>query len=351
MFRLLILLFIILITPEIVFSQEYYSSNKLGMELSSIKKIRIDEFEYYLEKTTEGGAVKKILYHNSVPVLESEIYYAPDGSIDKEVIREDGTLTEKKYMTSHLYQEKIINSDKTGVIRKYKYDSLDQLYSVEEFSLEGTAKSTVSYERDSRGRIVSVNRVLYNKKPGSNSDEQVSKYRFSGQNLLEEWHGSGNLTGSFIYYNSEGRVSAIIEKNNDRVVSDKKYFYNDDKSAVVEELIPETGEKIISTLNPDGTMIEELIYVKDTLAVKTTDTYEEKKLVKRIVVNDKGTERYLYQYRGDKVTIEAMYFNGELVYQKVYDEDDSWYEDIYDNGKRYLRNYYKNSEKIKTEKW
>ncbi len=355
MFKYLLLIFLFAYTPSL-FSQEYYRSNKLGMPLEKIEKYRIDEFEYYLEKKTSGLKEENILYQNSDIVMENEIYYTSDKKPERELTKEDNTVTEKKYRNLLIYEEKIINPDKTGIIRKYNYNENSQLYSVDELTLEGIPDNRVTYERDIKGRIISVVRlVLRDKNTGLKDPEpvedQFSKYRFSGRNLTEEWHGSSDTTGSFIYYSSDGKISGIMQKKEGKTVSEKKYFYENTGAYRTEEIIPDAKEKNIQYFDTAGNITEEVLSLGDKAVLKTTWFYNDKKIVKKISTSEKGTERSLYVYSGDKVSGEKMFFNGELVYEKVYTDDDSYYEDNYSSGKRYSRKYYKNGEKIKTETW
>ena len=344
---------ILLLLPLNLFSQDYYASNKMGMVLQKIRSFRVDEYEYYIEKKKDGLNEVVILYHNSEPLRRTNVFYSPDGQIEKEVILENGAVTERLYKNSLLYYEKEINTDKKGVIRKYKYDIDDRIMAVEE--TDEKKEETVTYNRDSKGRIVSVERSS-NIQEGMESSTTVkegyiSKYRFSSLNLMEEWHGSSDLTGSFFYYNSDGKVSGILKKAEGRVISEKSFTYYSDGTSETEEKIPETDEKIIQTIDAEGLVQEELLYRGGKLYSRTTDFYENKNLIKRIIITEKGTERYLYEYKGDKVSDEKIFFNGEIIREKVYSDDDSYYEDIYSEGRKYLRIYYKDGEKIKTEKW
>jgi len=355
MYKHLLLLFLFSFA-QTLFSQEYYRSNKLGMPLEKIEKYRIDEFEYYLEKKISGLIEENILYQNSEIVKENEIYYTSDKKIEREITREDNTVTEKKYRNLLVYEEKITKPDKTGMIRKYNYDENSQLYSVDELTPEGIPDNRVIYERDTKGRIISVVRlVLRDKKSGLKDpepvEEQFSKYRFSGRNLTEEWHGSSDTTGSFIYYSSDGKISGIIQKKEGKTVSEKKYFYENTGAYRTEEIIPDTEEKNIQYFDTAGNITEEVLLLGDKTVLKTAWFYNDKKIVKKISTSEKGTERSLYVYSGDKVSGEKIFFNGELVYEKVYTDDDNYYEDNYSSGKRYSRKYYKNGEKIKTETW
>ncbi len=346
-----ILLFIFSLITQLAFPQQYYRSNKLGMELAKIDKYRTDEFEYYLEKISDGNKEIKILYKESAPVWETEIYYSNNGNIDKEIITEDETKTERTYSGKLLYSEKIIDTnDNSGYIKIYKYNSNLLLDTVDELSLEGKLQNSVSYERDIKGRIVSVVRSIYledNKK----AEDQTSKYRFQGQNLLEEWHGSSDLSGDFIYYNLDGRLLAIVKTDKGKTISEKRYFYDNDLNLRIEEFVESTGAKIIQNITPDGYLIEESVSIGENLVSKTNNYYDDdNKLIRKVNVTKKGVERYLYEYSDDgELSSEKIYLNGEIYKEKVYIEDNAYYEDMYNNGQKYMRIYYKDNEKTKTE--
>ncbi|MDX9801647.1 MAG: hypothetical protein RBT69_09965, partial [Spirochaetia bacterium] len=306
----------------------------------------------YLEKNASELKEERILYHDFTPVMQHEVYYTSDGKIEREITRDDNTVTEKKYKNMLFYEEKIINPDKTGIIKKYKYNEKNQLYAVEEFTLDGVPANSVTYERDPKGRIISVVRVVSGVK--ESRDELVSKYRFSGRNLTEEWHGSSDSTGSFIYYNSDGKISGIIQKKEGETVSEKRYYYENSGAYRTEELITGVSgvnEKNVQYYDTDGNISEEILFRDDKAVLKTANFYSDNRIIKKITTSPRGTERYLYEYSGDKVSGEKMFFNGELVYEKIYTDDENYYEDNYSAGKRYSRKYFKNGEKIKTETW
>ncbi|MCL2705450.1 MAG: hypothetical protein FWE72_04490 [Spirochaetaceae bacterium] len=342
------LLFLLL--PSFIFSQQYYRSNSLGMELASIHKYRIDEFEYYVEKTKEEKKEIKILFKESVPIRTTELYYLDNGAIEREIIREDGIETEKVYRESLLVVEKVITlSDQSGYVKIYKYNPGLLLEAVDELSLDGRLQSSIMYERDARGRIATVVRSIY-PEDDEKKEDQISKYRFEERNLLEEWHGNSDLIGNFIYYRN-GRISEILKTDKGERISEKKYFYDSDLNLRIEEFIYETEERIIQNIDSEGNLLEEIIYIGEDIVSKINDYYDEdKKLVRRIKVLPEGVERYIYEYTDDELTSEKMYFNGEIYKEKVYLEDNVHYEDYYNNGEKILRIHYKDDEKTAVER-
>ena len=353
MYKIILFFLLLAITP-LVFPQQYYKSNKLGMELTRIDKYRTDEFEYYIEKIKGENRELKILFKESVPVKETELYYSIDGVVEKEIIIENGIKTERTYKESLVTSERIINiNDNSGYVKKYKYNSKQLLDTVDELSLDGKLETSVTYERDSKGRIASVIKSIYST-DNTKKEDQISKYRFEEQNLLEEWHGSSDLTGKFIYYNSNGKISGVVKKDKGKTISEKKYFYDADFNLKTEEFIHETGEKIVQNITSDGYLTEEVIYIGENFVSRINDYYDDDKmLTRRVKVTPKGVERYVYEYLDDKLSSEKIYFNGEIYKEKVYNvnEDNEYYEDLYNNGRKTLRIYYKDDEKVSTERW
>ena len=351
MFKKILILLFLTVAP-FIFPQEYYRSNSLGMELSKIPRFRADEFEYYIEKTINDNREKKILFKESVPIRETELYYLPNGAIEREITTENDIRTERTYNESLLYRERVINlSDQSGYVRIYKYNLNRLIDTVDELSLDGKLQSSLSYERDSRGRLISVVKSIY---LGSDRiiEDQISKYRFEEQNLLEEWHGNDELTGTFIYYNRNGKISEILKTHKGKTESHKKYFYELDGKLSTEEFIYATDERIIQFFNPEGYFIEEFIYIKENLISRTNDYYDyDDRLVRRVRVLPEGVERYIFEYSGENLSSEKMFFNGEIYKEKVYLEDNAYYEDFFSNGEKILRDYYKDDEKIETEIW
>ena len=349
MYKIFLSVLFLIIAP-LIFSQQYYKSNNLGMELATITKYRVDEFEYYLEKFKEENKEIKILYKEFVCVKETELYYSDNGVVEKEIIKEDGIKTEKRYKDSLLQREEVINlNDQTGYVKNYKYKPNLLIDTVEEFSLGGKRQSSVIYERDSKGRIASVIRTIYPEN-SKEKEEQISKYRFEDQNILEEWHGNSELIGNFTYYRN-GRISEILRTDKGEKISEKKYFYDQDLNFRIEEFVYETEEKIIKEFDSGGYLLEEEVYIGKKFVFKINDFYDDdKNLIRRIKVLPEGVERYIYEYSGDDLSFERLYFNGKLAKEKVYLEDNVHYEDYYDNGERVLRIYYKDDEKTSVER-
>ncbi len=281
-------------------------------------------------------------------------WYSEDGEIIKETIKEENSITEKLFENSLLLQEKVTegNQDK-GYLNRYRYNASRQLDHVETYDLSENLSSSVTYRRDAKGRIISVNRVDYSQNSEGNdiSGKHVSRYRFAGRSLLEEWHGNDYSTGTFIFYDSDGKISSVIEKVDGKTASEKKYRFNNDGTHIITEDIPSEGKKIISFAGTDGFINEEQTFVNGTLVSKNIDTYENKNLTKRITITPQGTYRYLYEYENDKLSSETWFFNGEIVKERVYTDDNNYYEDLYSGSRKYIRVYYENNEKTRAVQW
>jgi len=350
MYKIILSLLFLLITP-FVFSQEYFKSNSLGMELASIGKYRIYEFEYYVEKIKTDNQVIKTLFKESFPIKSVELHYSDNGVVEKEITMENGIRTEKTYKQLLLQSEKMINiNDQSGYIRNYRYNPALLLDAIDEFSLDGKRQSTINYERDAKGRIASVIRLIYPENEKQKED-QISKYRFEERNLLEEWHGDSDLIGNFTYYRN-GKISEILRTDKGETISEKKYFYDADLNLRIEEYIYATEERIIKNFDFEGDLIEEENYIGEIFISKINDYYDEdKKHIRRIKIIPDGVERYIYEYSGEDLASEKIYFNGELFKEKVYLEDDVYYEDYYNDGAVTLRIFYKDDEKTSVETW
>lgn len=340
---------------------EYYKSNRLGMEISEIKKIRTDEFDYYLKKITwpkgsiEGGGWKSVtsLFENNTQTVKTEKIYSTDDSILKETIEEEDIVTERVFDDNALVMEEIIReTEKPAVKKVYIYDQSSAVESEEEYKFDDKdskwiLNNTVVYVRDSKGRILSVERTV---SASSDKQQHLSRYRFAGETLLEEWHGTDNKTGSFIMYNTAGKVSIIMKMEDGKSVSEKKFLHNEDDSFSFEEITGE-NEKITSLTDNSGNIIEERSFIDNKEVSRTFNTYEEKKIVKRVTTTESGTERTLFFYDDDTLTEEKYYFNGELIKEINYIDENNKWEEFYFGGKKHLRIYYENDKKVKTETW
>ncbi|MCL2294588.1 MAG: hypothetical protein FWC36_06970 [Spirochaetes bacterium] len=339
MYRIIILL-LFFVNTALVFPLQFFRSNSLGMQLAEISRFRIHEFEYYLEKITDGNKKIKILYKNSVPIRRTETHFSSAGTIQKEIITENSRVTERTFRGQLVYREKVINTDdQSGYIRINRYNSNMLLDKIEEFSLDGRLQNSIRYERDSRGRVASVIRTTYLE--NNERKEQISKYRFEGQHLLEEWHGNSDLIGYFIHYDSSGRISRILKTDGGIAVSEKRYFYDRNLYLRTEETFFKTAKRIIRNFTPGGLLTEEIIYIGERLVSRTNDYYDDdNRLVRRIRVIPEGVERYIFEYVDGELFSETKFFNGEIYRKRVYRGNDVIYEDFFKNRQRVLRIYH-----------
>ena len=347
--KIVLLLLFLLITP-LVFAQQFYRSNSLGMELAKIPRFRIDEFEYFLEKIIDGNKTRKILYKEFVPVKEAERYYADNGSLEREIVIEDNIKTDRIYRGLLIYRERITSIiDQTGYVRVYKYNSRHLLESIDEFSLDNQLLRSINYERDAKGRIASVVSSIH-LEDAELKEDLMSKFRFDERNLLNEWHGNSDLTGTFIYYR-DGKISEIVRTYRGEVVSEQRHTYNPDLNLRTEEFTHESGKKIIRKITSDGIVIEEIIYIGGDIVSRTNNYYDDDLLAVRIKVTPLGVERYIFEYADGELSSERMYLDGRIYKKTVFFEDDAHYEDFFNDGVKVMRIYYKDNERTAVERW
>ena len=347
--KILLLLLLLLITP-LAFTQQFYRSNSLGMELAEIQRFRIDEFEYFLEKIIDGNNTRKILYREFVPIKETERHYADNGNLEREIIIENNIRTERIYRGLLLYRERITNIiDQTGHVRVFRYDSRHLLQSIDDFSLNDKLLSSIIYERDVRGRIASVINSIHSEDLGPQED-MISKFRFDERNLLDAWHGNHDQTGTFIYYRG-GRISEIVRTYKGEVVSEHRRAYNHDLSKRTEEILHEADKRIVRNITSEGYILEEITYIGENIVSRINRYYDDDLLILKIRVTPSGVERYIFEYVDGELSSERMYRDGRIYMETVFLEDDVHYEDFFNDGVRVMRIYYKDNERTAIERW
>ncbi|MCL2792351.1 MAG: hypothetical protein FWD87_04600 [Spirochaetaceae bacterium] len=350
MYKIFLLLLFLTITP-FAFSQQFYRSNSLGMELARISRHRTDDFKYFIEKTRVENRTVKILYRELVPIRETELHHSSSGVVEREIITENGIRTERIFNGLLLIRETITNiSDQTGYIRVHNYDARRLLQAIDIFSLDGRLLSSISYERDSRGRLASVIRAIY-LEGREVKEDQISKFRFDDRNLLDEWHGNSELTGTFAYHR-DGRISEVLKTYRGEIISEKRYFYDQYLNVRTEEFIFETGKRIVRDTTSDGLLTEEIIHIGENFVSRTNDFYDDDDLlVRRVRVTPRGVERFIYEYLDGELISERMYFNGVIYKETVFLEEDVRYEDFFRDGVRVLRIHYRDNERTEVERW
>ena len=334
-------------------AQEYYQSNKIGMEIKKISQYRIYDTDYYVEKYIEDFKEIKKLYNRKTLIREWELIYSENRMLQKETVLEGDAETVKIYDGNNVITEEYYENSSLVYLKKYKYADKNILSRIEEYDSDSTLKNITDFERDYKGNIKSLTKYEY--EGDKNLETGISRYRFTGPDILEEWHGSDEGTGIFIFYSNDGKIKKIINKKENTPVSEKEYFYENRILLKTEEIDLNSGEKIVNRYSEEGKIYEEEYFVNDISDRKIFNYYESdsEELTKKIINKGKNTERYHYYYDSEDNELykEEYYLNGQLIKETIYIDNDNYYEDYYLKGIRYMRINYKNNERYSTDRW
>ena len=105
MYKKIIIFILFSFAASILYSQEYYRSNSIGMAIEKIKKSEKEKEEYLLAVITEGSVKHKTLYKKGDFYKKWEIYFSETGETEKEVITEKKEKTVLVYNNRHLAEE------------------------------------------------------------------------------------------------------------------------------------------------------------------------------------------------------------------------------------------------------
>ena len=354
MFKIILFLFLLTCTYSSPVSAEtasYYRSNSLGMQLEKINRLRILDQEYYLEKQIMEEREIRRLFSGDKLVKEWELVFNHRERLEKEIVREGNKTTERVFDSGTVIREDFYENSSFIGFKKYIYKDGHVLSRIEEYSPAGKLLNYTEYERDYRGNIQLI--VRHNFPETGDRYSEISRYRFTGPQILEEWHGTDDNTGVFIFYNTRGLLQRVVEYKAGIEVSEKNYYYTDTVLNRTEEYLFQADEKIVQYYSEKGMVTEEVYYAGSDVSKRIYNYYRDDLLTRRIIRRERDTERYLYFYDPELETPvrEEYYLNGRLMKETVFLDENNYYEDLFRRGERYMRIYYRDDEKYRTEKW
>ena len=336
--RFFIFIFIIF-SAVLVYSDEYYRSNILGMKLEKIDNPPETGDEWVLGVSYENGIEKRILYNGPEIISEKEIKQS-DGRIIEttlsgektEIITRDGGVI----ISEETHEEGVL-PEKDVFIYKNRRLQYTEHYSGDEKIY------TDKYNYTNDGRLLDVKRE-YNGK----ADSVLVSFMFN----------DGRIESSL--YNSGKRNNFIIFDENGIVLSES---YGDTANETREYGELENGlrfEKISNMDNGDITMLifdeksriisNEVRSEKGVLKEKTEWFYESDRISKIKNRKELLLETVDFSYGDDGELVEESYTrNGNIMQIRKFDSELDYTEELYRNGLPVLLITYKDGTRIKTE--
>ncbi len=331
--------------PQVLYSQEYYRSNNMGMELEKIGVYEKEESEYFL--TVEKNELKKTknLFMNGEFLKKWEIFYNSEGKIEKVVETEKERMVETVYNGSRIQHENTYTDGKLTERTEYFFAGKRDGYRTETYDSDGKLVSKKGYTRSGDGKMSSVKTL------DSNENEKgLSVYSFSENDIKDEWQKSDDGGGRFFSY-INGNISYVENWKGDEMVSREVFFYSDDVLVkTVETFTAEGGKSFIRKYDDRKRIISETEKKGDSVIKTVYNTFENDNLVKKIITAESYTEKYLYSYDGDVLAGEEFYRNGDIRKRVFYTSENEYYEDLYSDNRKYMRIYYRDDEKYKIER-
>lgn len=346
MYKKIIIFILFSFSASILYSQEYYRSNSIGMAIEKIKKSEKEREEYLLVVVTEGSVKHKTLYKKGDFYKKWEIYFSETGETEKEVITEKKEKTVLVYNNRHLAEEYLYSGGILTSRIKYVYSSAGKISAVEYYDSNGRLTDRKTYSKERGGKLTEVRNEKF-----PPEGDSVSSYSFSASEVRSEWQGDSDGTGRFFFYRSD-RVFFAERWDNNRIVSRTDYIYNENILSETVEIFFTENRELVKKYDERRRVVKE-IEKSDNSVIRTVyNTYNGDNLVKKIINSSGSTEKYLYNYNESILVSELYYLNGNIKKKTYYDEenDSNYYEDLYSDNIKYMRIYYRDNEKYKIER-
>jgi hypothetical protein len=329
---------ILIYNSVIVFGQDYYRSNSIGMVFERIFSSRFDDFNWVLEINND----------NSVEIRS--LFFLGEEHRRTEYFNENGFLTIKEYLSGELNR---IEYQEDGFLRKEQYFkdkivSSEFLYEWSDNKLSGTSYLENDalifkdkFVTNAEGRIKQIRRVY--------EENDISTFGFSylKSSITSEWNEFDNEM--VIYKYDDGKIQLIENWNNNSLIREKIFVYTDSgiitretdllEESVVEQLT-NLDNKVISEKIIDGNKIQNIFY-----------TFNEDLLISKELAYSGTREAYLYEYDDNNLLIyEKVIKDNNLVKEIFYSNSEKEMEKIYKNQKLLLIVRYENGDKIGEER-
>lgn len=337
------ILILLLVTTSIC-AQNYYSSNSLAMEIESIDEFSGDFKDYgewVLEKNETDTLIEKNLYNNGQ--LKRTLIEKNDRSgrtlysslTINGILREESLYSEKGLLEKEVFYKPDGSID---IIELYRYNESDELLGIDVQEGEEEQKSYY-YSIRSDGSLRSIS-----------GNEDSSRNSYEGVLFLENLLSESRR--ELIFRNHKGYVEKILLYENNQLIRDEVRTYWTEEVVKEIRIVDKLSEReTIQQMDKRGNLEEEEVYKDRKLQSGTYYFYNGEKIVRKEKKEPGIREHWLYTYEGDQLTFEEYYKKDVLIHRKVFSgTDQSTYElELIDRGEVFLIIHFEKDVKIREE--
>ena len=339
MIRKTFLLAFIFITVVNLYSEEYYSSNLLGMALEKIDVSEKTEYEYILIKSSENGIEQEKLFKDNELIFKKMYEQNGDRTIETKI---EDEIEEIRTRSGGVVLSELTRSPGGNEKTEYRYKNkrlAEKLY----FSDEKLIYTDV-YEYTYDGRLLDVKRNYTDDSAEIKisfifNDGRIGKYMLKNESninyivfnnygiLLDESYLENDLNETRRYgYNPDGSRSERIEYNKKGQILTFNY---DSGGRVVSSRLTDASEKLI----------EESVYI-----------YRNGRIKEIKVKSELYLKKYVYEYNEqDELISETLSRNGVVDKITEYVDPDNYTETIYQQGQKVIKIFYEEGIRTATE--
>ena len=335
--------FILLITLEflfqfnLVFGQNYYRSNSIGLVYEKIPNYRIDEFDWILEIIKDNYIEKRVLYFNGSETSRKEFFNDGNTLIISEYDSKDLIHLEKKRNGLIIKEE---NYENNILKNEYFYEYIGRQLNKTTYLENKLVVYEDNFLLTENGEI---NQIRRNFNDGKLITSGVSSF---DHGRSYEWYADND---DFIFYKySEGKLVKMENWKNGILNRTKIYTFSnlgsietetDLISGKINTKVFDLSDNILSESTINGNIVEKIIY-----------KYNENLLVQKNIATTGVRNKYFYEYDSENdLKLEKILKDDMLVKEIFYNQGEKTFEKLYKDNSLILIVSYKNGEKVDEE--
>lgn len=333
------LILYLFLLPFSLFPQEYFRSNSIGLPLEMINPIRKSDFPYVLSVKDQGNEEIRILYFQG---LEEERWVFRKNNnrvLEENQYSKDQLIKKVYYSQGYPVREENYSDGNLELSLEYKYQD-GILQGIHYRGEDNTSLYEDTFLRNNDGRLREVKRSFPEGK------RITTSFRYSANNLIEQWYGYGDGGILFRYRNSllireETWKGSVLTQVTD-------YSYEEGNLVTTKMVKPGTKEEWERSFDSQGRIIKETgvnskgerelieyLYTEDRLARKTRQT-------------SGNLELWVFSYDQEGwESLEEYWVNGRLLKKVYYNKPGYFVEEIFLRGKAFLKVYWEEGVRVR----
>ena len=334
-----------------IFSQEYFYSNSLAMELDPISDLSSMEFvdiEWVLEKNSQGNQIKSSLYHYGEIEKSYLNLYSANGYLEYSSESIGGIIREEMYFNSdgQISQLSIFGEEGSlEQIDEYQYDDNGDLKYIDTIDDKGEIISSLNYSIREDGSLRSLWEI------NSRSEEHSESWNsFDGSLFMEQRIKDSDK--DLVYYNEDNRIERILKFDGDELVYEEFYqYYSDGTIKQIRKSNYVNHEISLEIMDTAGQLIRENVMESDILLYTIDYKYSEQNIIKKEKVGSGIKEKWIYFYENESLVREDYYNQGVLEQKKkiIDSENNSYIIELYDKGIPFMNLIFEDDIKVREE--